>query len=353
MPDLSPVRQLLKEKKLDAILFSSPSHLMYLTGYAGFSTIERDGFLLVTSKRCYLFTHSLLITELREKFQQLVVIEYKRDYPFAKTLADIVSKNKLKKIGFESNNITVTEYLTITENTSSRLVAVDLRHFRSKKSKDEVTNIRKACQITEKALKQTVKQLKPGVTELEIASVFEINIRKLGATLSFPSIVAFGRNSAIPHHHSDETMLKINDVAIIDCGVRFNNYCSDMTRTFFVGRTTNEQQKTFDTVQKAQSLAIDFITTCLENKKPILAAAVDDEAREYIISQGYPSIPHSLGHGIGIGVHEAPALSPTSKDEIFEGMVFSLEPGIYLPTKFGVRIEDLFAIQNGQLIQLT
>ncbi|MEK7605854.1 MAG: aminopeptidase P family protein [Patescibacteria group bacterium] len=353
MADFSSIRTLLKEKKLDAMLFSSSSHLLYLTSYAGFSATERDAFLLVTNNKGHLFTHSLLALELKEKFKQLTVIEHKRDHPFAKNLAEVVSKNKLKKIGFESNNVTVTEYLTITENVPSRLVAVDLRHLRIKKSAEEVTNIRKACQIAQKALKQTAKKLEPDVTEMQIAVLFEANVKALGAGLSFPTIVAFGKNSAVPHHLSDETKLKVNDVALIDCGVRFNNYCSDMTRTFFVGTPTKEQQKVYDTVQQSQNLAVDFIKRSLENNKPISGAAVDDEARDFIHKAGYDSIPHSLGHGIGIEVHEAPALSPTSKETIGDGMAFSLEPGIYLEGKFGVRIEDLFAIQDGKLVKLT
>jgi Xaa-Pro aminopeptidase len=349
----SSVLDLLKKKRLDAILFSSPKQIVYLTSYGGLSQTERDAFLLTTEKRCYVFTNPLVSGEIKEKIKGIIVIENTRSNPFAKNLADVIKKEKIEKIGFESNNLTVTEYLTLTENISSRFISIDLNSIRAIKNENEVQQIKKACDIAKKAYILTRKKIKPGITEKEVADMFEIHILKLGASLSFPTIVAFGKNAAIPHHHSDETKLKTNEIILMDFGAEYNNYCSDITRTFIIGKPLPEQRKALEVVQTSQKLAAEFIENSLKERKEISAVEVDDIAREYIIKKGYPSFPHSLGHGIGIEVHEAPSISPASSDKLSEGMVFSLEPGIYIEGKFGVRVEDLYTIQNGKLIQLT
>ena len=139
-------------------------------------------------------------------------------------------------------------------------------------------------------------------------------------------------------------------------GIKYENYCSDMTRTIFIGQPTDEQKKIYQTVLTSQELAIEqFNNETMKQKeiKQIHANEIDKVASDFITSRGFPSIPHSLGHGIGLEVHEAPHLSPKSKEILTNGMVFSIEPGIYLPDNMGVRIEDLFTIQNNELTQLT
>ncbi|HSA83841.1 MAG TPA: M24 family metallopeptidase, partial [Patescibacteria group bacterium] len=243
---------------------------------------------------------------------------------------------------------------------------LSLASLRITKTPEEIAKIKKACEIGDKAFSYILEQIKPEMTELQIAALLEIFIKTHGAEISFPSIVAFEENAAIPHHKTGNKKLKINNLILIDFGVKYNNYCSDMTRTIFFGKPKNEQKQAYETVLKAQQNAIQYYTREIKRTKNVTASQLDKVAREHIISQGYPSIPHSLGHGIGLQVHEAPRLSPTSKETLAEGMVFSIEPGIYLPALpvrqaggrqvspgFGIRIEDLFAIQNNKLIQLT
>jgi len=352
MPKAS-ILDLLKTKQLDAILLSSPSQIIYLTSYLGFSPVERDAFLLITDKKSYLFTNSLIVDELKNRVKGIIVIEHNRSKSFAKNIAEVIKKEKIEKLGFESNNLTVAEYLALTENISSRFVSIDISRLRSIKDDLEIANIKKACIISQKAFIQTQKLIKPGVTEQEIANIFQINVLKLGAALSFPTIVAFEQNSAIPHHLPDNTKMKKNGIILMDFGIRYNNFCSDITRTFFIGEQTKEQKEVYKVVLNSQQEAVRFIEKNLKDNQQILAAEVDKIAREYIISKGYPSIPHSLGHGIGIEVHEAPTLAPNSQDEIKGGMIFSIEPGIYLPNKFGVRIEDLYTIQDKKLVILS
>ncbi|MBI5044527.1 MAG: aminopeptidase P family protein [Candidatus Levybacteria bacterium] len=353
MTSLSYLREEIKKDNLDGVLISTSSQIGYLTGYFGFSSIERDAYMLVTNNKAYLFTNPLYNDEVKKRCPDVIVIQHTAQHPFALNFKNIVSKYKCQTIGFESNNLSVSEYLKITAQIDCRLVNIDLSHIRSKKTPDEIESIKKACLLAQKAYLLTKEKIKPHMSEAGLALLFELTVKKLGGDLSFPTIVAFGKNAAIPHHHSDETKLKTNDVVLMDFGVKLNNYCSDITRTFFLGKATNEYQKLYHIVKNAQKAAIDFINMSLATKKEILAQTVDDEARNFIIEKGHPSIPHSLGHGIGIEVHEAPSLSPNSKDILTEGMVFSIEPGIYVPNKLGIRIEDLFLIQNNQLIQLT
>jgi len=349
----SSVLDLLKKRQLDAILFSSPKQIIYLTSYGGISQTERDAFILATEKKCYIFTNQLVSAEIKEKIKGATILEHTRSKPFAKNLADVIKNEKIEKVGFESNNLTVTEYLTLTENISSRFISVDLSTIRVIKSESEIEQIKKACDIAKKAYNLTCEKIKPGITEKEVASIFEIYILKLGASLSFPTIVAFGKNAATPHHHSDETKLKTNDIILMDFGAEYNSYCSDITRTFFIGKPLPEQKKALEVVQTSQKLAVEFIENALKEKNEISASEVDDIAREYVIEKGYSSIPHSLGHGIGIEVHEAPSISPASSDKLSKGMVFSIEPGIYIEGKFGVRIEDLYTISSAKLVKLT
>jgi len=181
-----------------------------------------------------------------------------------------------------------------------------------------------------------------------------------GAVVSFPPIVAFGKNSSIPHHQTGDSILgpesssgREGQIILLDFGVKYDDYCSDMTRTVFFGKPSKEQQKIYETVLSAQQKAVDYINKTLKSGKKIWASKVDIAARDYIISKGFPTIPHSLGHGIGLEVHEHPSLSPKSKEDLKSGMVFSIEPGIYIPNLGGVRIEDLFVLENQQLRALT
>lgn len=219
--------------------------------------------------------------------------------------------------------------------------------MKNRLAKDAIPSIKKACKLTDAAFKFILKKIKPGISEKEIA--FEINdfIKKHGADIAFPSIVAFDKNSVEIHHKPTDQRLKTKDIILMDFGAKVENYCSDMTRTIFLGKATSEQKKIYQTVLEAQKRAMKQLNNGIK------ASSVDKIARDYIVSQGYPTIPHSLGHGVGLEVHESPRLSPTSNDILKPGMVFSIEPGIYLPNKFGVRIEDLVALEQDGIKILT
>lgn len=355
MLEKKALHNFLKNNGLDAMLLSSESNIRYFTSYTGFSPLERDAFALISTKNIYLFTSPLYSAGVRKEIKNIEVIEHTGEMPFLKNLEAIINKERLENVGFENDSVTVKEYLQLTSQITSRFIAKDFSLLRSKKTSDEIKLIQAACRIGDKAHNHIQHLLQPGITEIGLAWEMEKYIREQGGELAFPTIVAFSKNSAVPHHKASDLKLKSNDIALLDFGVKVNGYCSDMSRTLFVGKPTKKQASAYLAAKQAQQKAVDYLNSelGLKSKDGIKAAEVDKEARDYIIAQGYPSIPHSLGHGIGIAVHEAPRISPNSKDVLEEGMVFSIEPGIYLDEKFGIRIEDLYTIQNSKLIQLT
>ncbi len=344
---LHNIHSILKKENLDGLLISSPPTITYLTNYAGFSKTEREAFLLITKTKQYIITDSRYSDEVKEYIPDFILSE--REVSLGQTLQNLFKKQQIISLGFEDEDISVKEH-TLLNSFIRTLKPVDLELIRMIKTHKEIEKISKACEIGDKAFYYITSIIKKGVSENDIALELELFIRRNGDELSFPSIVAFGANSAVPHHHTGNTKLKEQDIVLLDFGVRYENYCSDMSRTLFFGSQTEEQQKVYQTVFDAQQKAIEYIQ---KSQSVINTSDIDAAARNYILSQGYPSIPHSVGHGIGIEVHESPTLSPKSDQTLQDGMVFSIEPGIYLSGKFGVRIEDLFTISDGQLIQLT
>lgn len=349
---LSQLKKLLHESNIDAAFISSLPNIIHLTDFSYFTDIEREAFLLITKNNQYIFTDGRYTHAVKQFVNTFELRELKAQEPLAYHLQQIFEKENIITLGIEEDNITVKEHKQLKK------IAKNQKHFtlhtlRIQKRPEEIKKIKEACKLGDNAFSYILKQITIGVTEKEIAFLLETFMRKNNAEPSFPSIVAFGENAAVPHHKTGNRKLKKNEFVLLDFGVKYENYCSDMTRTILFGKATKEQKKVYETVLQGQEQSISYIERQLKNKKPVKAFDADNTAREFIIKTGYPSFPHSLGHGIGLQVHEAPRLSPQSKDILAEGMVFSIEPGIYLPDNLGVRIEDLFAIQNGKLLQLT
>lgn len=220
--------------------------------------------------------------------------------------------------------------------------------MRGIKTPKEVLKIKKACALGDKIYFQIQKVIKIGITERDLSLEIQRLTQKHGASLSFRPIVAFGKNAYEIHHKP--TNLKLNKshgFVMIDLGVKLNNYCSDMTRTLFVGRATAKQKRIYKTVLESQRKAIVYL------KLSRRAIDIDKAARDYINTKGYPQFRHSLGHGIGKKVHESFRIGPKSKTILKSGMVFTIEPGIYIKNYGGVRIEDTFYLNNDKLFQLT
>ncbi|HEX8931878.1 MAG TPA: aminopeptidase P family protein [Patescibacteria group bacterium] len=349
---LAHLREIMIQDSLDAILISSLPNIIYLTNFAHFSDLEREAYLLITKNSQYIFTDARYSHAVKTQLKNFQLLEISIQKSFIQHLKQLIHDQKIKKMGLEENNLTVAEHKKIISVFKNSL-HINLRDLRIKKNPWEIKHLKKSCQIGDQAFTYICKQIKLGMTEKELVFKLETFIRQQGADIAFPTIVAFGKNAAIPHHKSGNEKLTANNFILLDFGVKYENCCSDMTRTIFFGKATNEQKKVYETVLTAQEKAMQQYSNLAKQSKPVKAANIDKAARDYIISKGYPSIPHSLGHGIGLQVHEAPSLSPGSKDILANGMVFSIEPGIYLNDNFGIRIEDLFAIENNKLIRLT
>lgn len=211
-----------------------------------------------------------------------------------------------------------------------------LAKMRAKKNPQEIECIVKACEIAQNALTKSIGFIKAGISELELKERIEKLVLEFGGEgVSFDTIVAFGKNSAVPHHKSCDDTLKENQAVLIDMGARYKGYCSDITRTFFFGKPDKEFIDCYSAVYKANELAKENIKCGTTTDK------ADAFSRDYLKAKGYGEyFTHSLGHGIGLEVHEYPTLSYRKKDCLEENMVFSIEPGVYMQDKFGIRIED-------------
>lgn len=338
------LRNKIKKAKLDAIFISSVSNIEYLTGYSNFSKDEREAYIFIGKNFGYIITDGRYSGAIKKEVSHLNLFErgHKKgaEHLFKK------HKKEIKNLGIEEDNLTVSEHKVLRKHFKNTK-HFDAGSLRSIKTKEEISKIEKACKIGDLAFDGILNKIKIGVTEKEITRELEKFIEESDGEISFPSIIAFGKNSAVPHHQTGDTKLEKGQIILLDFGVKLDGYCSDMTRTVFFGKPSDKQRKMYETVLEAQQKAIEFV------KKQIKAKDVDKVARNYIKSAGFPDIPHSLGHGIGLEVHEHPNLSPKSKDELKEGMVFSIEPGIYLSNFGGVRIEDLFVLEKNGLRKLT
>ena len=349
------ISEILNEHSVDAIFLTNPSNIYYLTGIQ-FQTSSHDGYCLVISGKIFVFTNALYIGSLRSK-NKITVVEIAGLAHLFTTLTKIVRHNRVEKIGFEKENILHHEFTLLKKSLKkTKLIPINnpLASARLHKSTDEVRSIKRACKVLDLAFKHILKYIKLGVSEKELASEIGYFIKKRGADLAFPPIVAFGKNSAIPHHSPTTYKLKPKNIVLLDFGARVNGYCSDITRTVYFGNPSQKIKNIYQTVLDSQLKVLDHMYNKLVYYTSELeTSSLDKVARNHITKAGYPSIPHSLGHGIGLDIHESPRIGPNSRDVLNEGMVFTIEPGIYLPRIGGIRIEDTVLITNKGIEVLT
>ena len=354
--------KLIKTQRLDALLISSVPNIIYLTNFVGFSKDERQAFLFITKNKQYILTDGRYSEAVKNNVKDFKLIQISPSLSFEKALRKLCKKHDVKRLGFEGHNLSFLEHQKLSKHFNNLprrkagIYHLSISDLRCVKESNEILAIEKACELGDKTFDYILKKIKFGVSEKEIAFEIELFIKKQGADISFPPIVAFGKNSAIPHHvpTMNYEPLTTNSIVLLDFGVRLNNYCSDMTRTVFFGKPTPEQKRIYQTVLEAQKLAIDHLGRWqAEQLRSHDSSEVDRLARQYITSKGYKTIPHSLGHGIGLEVHEAPRLSPKSKDILKKNMVFTIEPGIYITGSGGVRIEDVVVLEKNKVRLLT
>lgn len=322
----------IKEKGFDAGVFTSKANVTYLTGFMG-----DDSWAVVVGRRVWLITDSRYTEQARGECPACKIIERKGG--IVDEVVKIVGKFAGGgKVGVE--NMTATFfYDTLKKKLRSVKSGVCLAGdvvsaVRMFKDEGEVAAIRKAANISKKALAAALSQIRVGMSESELAGAIEFEMRKRGAVPSFDTIVAFGANGSRPHHLPGSKKLRRNDVILIDYGSKLNGYCSDMTRCYAVGKVSGEYARAYDAVLEAQAAAIKAVAAGVRNDE------VDKVARDVITAAGFPEYGHGTGHGLGLEVHERPNVSGHSLDTLEVGQVVTIEPGIYLPGKFGIRIED-------------
>ena len=341
---LRKLRSSITEKGLDVLLISQPENLLYLSGFTGSS-----GWLLISEKNAILATDFRYVEQAKEESPDFEIIQIKqglRDW-----LPGLVSDSGWHKLGFEANFISYEVYHKLSEAIKTKQVNLELvpttgivEQLRSIKEPEELGFIRKAVELADAAFEQVKVIIRPGMTEKETAWEIEKFLRQAGSEgIPFEIIVASGPNSALPHARPTEKILCSGEPVLIDMGARINGYCSDFSCTLFLGKADKTFREIYNIVLKAQATAIEEIESGMD------ASQADRLARSVIEQAGYgDAFGHGLGHGVGLAVHELPTLGPGSSDSLADGMVFTIEPGIYLVGKCGVRIEDMVVLENGK-----
>lgn len=319
----------------DGLFMTNPYSISYITGFTPLSPSEREAFMLITQDETYIFSDARYTWD-NIPGREVRILDYKNN--LLKQLQDIIQKNNLQSVAFEPENMTWAEYNSFKTHLSVSFIPTAnlVMQLRSVKETEEEDCIRYACQVGDRSLQKLIPYIKPGKTEKEIAFKLELIIRQSGCDLAFDPIVAVDRNSAVPHYHTKNGNGKIKNTSLIliDFGVKYKGYCSDMTRMFFTGSVSHEQKKAYDVLLTAQKKAVSLVYTT--NKGQF----VDQECRKVLANSAFPEYAHSTGHGVGLEIHEFPKLSSASKDILASGNIVTVEPGIYFNEKWGMRIED-------------
>jgi len=342
------LQKALQRRKLDAVLITEPHNRRYLSGYtaADHGIQESTGVLLIPKiGKPWLLTDSRFALQAEEEAQGFTVELYRKG--LFTLLKKLVPALNIRRLGFESHyflHSSVGKLEEMAEKIKMEPVPLlDLvERMRVIKTEKEIQQIRKSVLLNEQVFQTVHKTLAPGMTEIEIALALEQTMRKMGAEgPSFETIVAFGANAAKPHAVPTNRVLQDGEIVLIDMGLVLQGYCSDMTRTFVVGTAKKKFCQRLRVVRRAQ----------LAGTKAIRAGAlcreVDQAARKVIIDAGYGDFfGHSLGHGVGLAVHEAPGLGSRNRKKLRAGMIVTIEPGIYLPEWGGIRLENMAVVRE-------
>jgi len=324
------------QHKLDGFLVTNTANVRYLTEYNA-----EAAWLLVLPKKTYYLTDGRFIFEARKGLKGVPVVE--DVHPFGAAIAKILLQHRVKVLGFDESHMSVATFKRVKKNLprGARLTACSglVEQIRQIKEAQEVRQMRQAIKLNLAMMDYAGKLLRPGMTERQVENKLAEFVQRHNAGFSFDSIIASGPNSAFPHGRVTDRKLRKGDPVLIDAGIDLNGYKSDLTRMFFLGKMTHFFKSIYDNVAEAQDRAIAKIGP------GVLAYAVDLAARNYLEEKGLARyFKHSLGHGVGLEIHENPRIAAKSGIKLAAGMVFTVEPGVYLDGKFGVRIEDMVLV---------
>lgn len=342
---LRRLRLRLAEAGLEGLVVSSASNIFYLSGFRGSS-----GALLITKDCALLFSDFRYRLQARQQSPDFVFIEIEKKLLFS--IGEVAKEQGLTRIGYDQANLTCELFEQLAKGAEGLELTPAgglVEELRAVKSKGEIELVRKAASLADNALSHMINLLKPGISERDIALEGEFFMRRAGAeAIAFDIIVASGPNSAWPHAETTERPLQQGDLVVIDMGARVNGYCSDMTRTFIIQHASPQAKEIYKIVYKAQRAAAEAV------KAGAIGGEVDRIARNLIEAAGYGAeFGHSLGHGVGIEVHEAPRLRKGEESQLLPGHLVTVEPGIYLEDMGGVRLEDLLVVEENGAETLT
>ena len=320
--------------EVDGLLLTSRFGRMY-----GAEFDIAEGIAIVTKAGCRYFTDSRYIESAQNNIHGFEVLETNRANPYSQLLNQAIADFGVHTLGYEESYLTVSEFMAFEEKLNAKLVPCNdkIYGFRAVKEDWELARMKKAQEITDLAFTEMLGKIKPGLTEKQLQAELVYSLLKNGAdNLAFEPIVVSGPNTSMPHGVPGERVVQEGDFITMDFGALYQGYCADMTRTVAVGYATEEMKTVYNTVLKAQEAAIAATKSGMTGKE------IDTVARQIIEDAGYGSyFGHGYGHCLGMEVHEAPNCNPGGNVVMEPGMVSSAEPGIYLPGKFGVRIEDV------------
>lgn len=326
---IKAIRALLRSKKLDCLILTAVENVTYTTGFSG-----HDSWVLITPRSVCLFTDSRYTEQAAAECLGCRIID--RKGPMPKAIAAAITRQKsVRMIGLDSRS-PLQVLAQLKKHTKLRIkpVANIAESCRAVKDPHEIKTIASAAKIAWQSLALSVPDIKPAMTETTLAGLIDFNTRKLNARPGFDTIVAFGANASRPHHQPGKKKLRKNDTILIDFGAKYKGYCCDMTRCFTIGKVNPFYRRVYAAVYAAQQAAIKTIAPSVKLN------VADAAARQVLKDHNMPEYSHGTGHGLGLEVHEAPYVSATSAAVFEPGQIITIEPGVYIPGKLGVRIED-------------
>jgi Xaa-Pro aminopeptidase len=344
------LREHLATTRFDALLISHLPNIRYLCGFTGSA-----GFLLVEEAQSFFFTDVRYDTQAHEEVKGAKVMIAAKSVPQA--LADHFSQWRRRargwSVGIEAEHFTIGEKKRLSLLCPAGVHLKDapstVERLRLIKDDDELLRIRAAVNLGAKLFDRALQVLRPGVKETEVAAEMEFAARRAGAAeMSFPTIIASGARSALPHGRASEQAIPSGAFVVCDFGVILSGYCSDQTRTVWVGAVPKDARKAYEAVRDAQQAAVEAV------RPGITVGEVDEAARKVLRKAGLARyFTHSTGHGVGLEIHESPRVAAGQKEVLKPGMVITIEPGVYFPGKWGIRIEDMVAVTAGGCDVLT
>ncbi len=338
---IEKIREALRARGLDAIILSDPKNRHYATGFR-----SSAGAVYISQNEAVFYTDFRYIEAAHASVKEVEVREIETGRSYAEVIVPLVEADKAHTVALEDDCLTFADYMSWSKSLKAEIVPQKglMNELRAIKTPDELENIIAAQRIAETALEEIFNDIRPGVTEREIAARLTYLMLHHGAeNMSFDPIVVSGTNSSKPHGVPSDKPVEAGDFVTMDFGCIYNGYCSDMTRTIAVGTASDEMCHVYETVLKAQLAGMEIA------KAGVTGREVDGAGRKIITDAGFGDyFGHGFGHGVGLFIHEAPTVSFRNDKPLPAGAVVTAEPGIYLPGKFGVRIEDmLYLTEDG------